>query len=408
MKKREGGKKKIFLSGVIVILYVLFGLNQYGNVGLLLPTQTTVAAVPSAVGTQEMEATVTLTTRSELLGVGDIPELPEQTRPSKNRPPRYLFGIFTYDGGDEAARREAIRSSYLSYYATNPLPSANETRKSWKEEEGWNHTICSLNELLSNASRAENPMACRFVYTFVVGGGDRLTSPSLCYWPDCAKTYSEFVLPQGQTPFEMSDALRVERRKRDDFTFLSIRENHKEGKTESWFGFAAALATQRQELGIQFLGKTDSDTIVFVDMFLKMFDVNRRGAIIRNPYIYAGWLIPRSTCVKKHWGRACAAEGFNAPLFMLGGFVMVSQPLARHSFLDGLSLEEKRKAHHPPHEDMSLANILFQGAPTLSGNVTTLGVSDKVVAIHPYKIPSDFVSTYFRRCRCRTNEETKK
>jgi hypothetical protein len=162
-------------------------------------------------------------------------------------------------------------------------------------------------------------LASKVLFTFVMGGGNRLTSPSLCYWPACAKTYSKLVLPQGQTPFEMSDALRVERRKRDDFTFLSIRENLNEGKTESWFGCAAALATQRQELGIQFLGKTDSDTIVFVNMFLEIFDVNRRGAILRNPYIYVGWLIPRYTRVKKHWGRACAAEGFNAPLFMLGG-----------------------------------------------------------------------------------------
>jgi len=327
-----------------------------------------------------------------------IPQLPPLIFPIPH--PRYFFGIFTFDGEQEAEMRQAIRTTYFSKNYNNQQTQTLGT-----------NTVCSLAEILSNNSLAQDESTCRIIFSFVAAGGDPKQKPTVCYWPTCATGTSDFLLPPGKDPYNMSRALRNEQARYKDFCFLAIQENPNEGKSETFFSFAVILSIERPDLRIGFIGKLDTDTLFFANDFVNDFVDNatvRRRRMLQHPFIYAGWEITREVCSQVSMNRVCANDGFHAPLFMPGGFYFLSQPLARHAFLDGLSREEKESAHFPHHEDMSIANIVFL-RPPVGNNITTVRIAflppashsktvpNNFFALHPIKNPGAFISNYTER-----------
>ncbi|CAB9510910.1 expressed unknown protein [Seminavis robusta] len=305
---------------------------------------------------------------------------------------RFLFGIFTYDGGTKNyQQRMAIRNSYLSFYR-NQAPLDNPAMK---------ETICSLEELLNNP-HLDDPYACQFVYTFVVGGGHPEQRPDICYWEECGHETKDFVVA---TPaFDVSEALSKEMSllNHTDFTFLSARENHEEGKTESWFTYAASLTRDRPELKLDYIGKMDDDTIVFVDRMLGRWQT-RFNHELEQPLVAGGWLIPRDLCSSSNsgWEGVCDNPKFYAPYMLPGGFNFASTKLAQQLYLIGTTLEHKKKMFFPGHEDMGFSNMVFS-----VDNVTTVPVGEHNPATHPTKTPEHMYRNYFKRCaECKRDEK---
>jgi hypothetical protein len=148
------------------------------------------------------------------------------------RTPRFLFGIFSTLRQQDLVRRNVIRRTYL---ASDP------------------YRICSLKELPSKPY-------CQIVYTFVVGANatgetDLVDNPPTSLTVDP----SEHPILDGN-----GDELIME----DDVTYLNLQENMEYGKSPSWFLYANTLV---DDLGVDFIAKVDSDTLVFPNRFLDEF-----------------------------------------------------------------------------------------------------------------------------------------
>lgn len=289
---------------------------------------------------------------------------------------RFLFGIFTFDSDNEYMLRRGHRMTYLKWFKFHHHLSPEKIlEKNYPSVDG----ICSLNHLLTNKTLAQDPDSCFIIYTYVVGGGNPKTRPTICYWgdQDCGDSTNaaNYTLPNGP---EYNFSHPEELREHNDFTFLSVRENQNEGKTESWFTYASALTKKRLDLDIDFVGKLDSDTILRSGR-LKTNTIQMDG--FKDAYIYGGHQpVSRKTCSRGSWGKVCQSPLFKAPVFVPGGFVFLSTGLARHVFLNGISLESKRSHVFPNHEDMSLANIAYADP-----NTTVTLLSFENTAFHPVK-----------------------
>lgn len=154
-----------------------------------------------------------------------------QLRRTRQRP-RFLFGIFSTLRETDAIRRSVIRRTYL---ASDP------------------DRICSVKDLV-------NKPHCQIVYTFVLGANatgptDMVDQPPQSLTVD---TREEPILDeQGRViPYE------------DDVTYLNLRENMEDGKSPSWFLYANTIV---DNLGVDFIAKVDSDTLVFPTQFLDEF-----------------------------------------------------------------------------------------------------------------------------------------
>eukprot|EP00970_Alexandrium_tamarense_P016127 scaffold6180_cov194-Alexandrium_tamarense.AAC.8 len=153
---------------------------------------------------------------------------------------RMLFGIFTYDSPNEYDIRKANRDTHLRYFKTHSSVVHSLENYTYPET-----TICSLQQLMHNATLVRDPYSCRYVYTFVMGGGigdeymkrkvtileegrDTVsTVKTRCLWedPQCGGTdITKWTLARSKT--NISDALADELTQYNDVTFLSIPENH--------------------------------------------------------------------------------------------------------------------------------------------------------------------------------------
>jgi hypothetical protein len=297
---------------------------------------------------------------------------------------RFLFGIFSMDSPIEQIRRQTHRETYLSYYK---LHLGNHTRQD---------TICSLSELIGNQDFINDRTKCQFVYTFVIGGGDPENSPARCFWGDtvCSGTSpSDMTLAQPNAKFSHA----AEYFKYNDITLLNIRENQHDGKSETWFSYVSALITvERPDLGVDFVGRLDSDAIIGVELLLNHYKRDaERFQNDSNPYLFGGGdYIDADFCFRT-W-RTCKRPEFIAPGFFGGGMMILSSPLARHAYLDGTVLERMEistKARLP--EDLLTANFAFRD-PNITVRVVPLIKEEHAyIFVHDYKEPAEFANEYW-------------
>ena len=198
--------------------------------------------------------------------------------------PRLLLGIFTVKDDDlEHKRRQMIRDTYLSYFRL----TANETSQ--------HKRICPLSDLLSN--HTELLRECQLVYTFVAGGK-----------PDG---------PTERVEFSDSEPLTLSTPGEEtDIVTLNIRENLKEGKSQSFFKYATAIADDY--VYFDYFAKTDTDTLIFPERILDI-DVKHLAAFPENVRVYGG--APRAKVQIDH---------LKGPVYNVGAFYWMSVDLARY------------------------------------------------------------------------------
>ena len=276
--------------------------------------------------------------------------------------------------------------------------------------------ICSLGELMGNATLAMDVRSCRVVYTFVLGGGaseggarkaqllrtkatdmrhghdtnvtSKVKTRCLYEDPECGGTdVTQWTLDAPQSA--VTPALRHElRAHRDDMTFLRVPENHELGKTDTWMTYAALLARSRPDLQMGFVGKLDSDNVVKWPRYFDWLERTYRREVEDVPFLYGGYAIHRSQCSQRHYGFVCARRGFRAEAFATGAFAYVSTPLARHVYLDGTTLAHKRGVW-VLGEDLQLANMAYsdpQVVPFVLNH--RYGQGRKLISTHCYNDPA--------------------
>ena len=279
---------------------------------------------------------------------------------------RFLIGIFSYDHPNEYDLRVANRDTHLNYFQQQHS-AINDNRA---------FTICSLQEVLKNASLFEDRSRCRILYTFVMGGGirdDNLrnkmgrglnmtlvnnTILTRCLWQDPICGGEDILQWTLKNPkFNTSSQLDDEIQKNQDITFLSISENHELGKTDTWFTYAAMLTKIRPDLNIRFISKLDSDNFISYDRFEKFLG-NAKEQIKSEKYIYGGSVVYKEVCSGRAYGYLCKDPQVIARLFMPGAFVYLSVPLAQHVFMNGTTLGRKKEVW-VPREDVQLGNMVY-------------------------------------------------
>ena len=305
----------------------------------------------------------------------------------KKTPYRFLFGIFSEDNEKEHNLRDNHRSTYLSYYKDWYDTKAGTSSDTVKYPQQRN-AICSLHELETSPALAQDPRACRIVYTFVFGGGDQ-NAPFICYWGDDNKcgglSSNNFVVTNPEYKFSAQE----ENSRYQDMTFLSVAEGHSKGKLHSWFSYATALTVDRPELGINFVGKLESTAILWPSKLMMNADNENNGSF-NQTHVYGGRMTPKKKCSKEKPAEVCKDKLFKAPFFGSAGFVFLSTALAQHVFLNGTTLKEKRSRFIPNHEDMSLGNLVY-----VDPKITVTNMNFQTTAKYPVK-PKNFQSEYWK------------
>lgn len=202
--------------------------------------------------------------------------------------PRMLLGIFTMkDDAQEMERRQAIRETYLNYYRSKENGTLACNR------------ICSLQELISLDSPNHSALLreCQLAYTFV--SGDNPQGPT------------ELVDFNESMPLTLPSTGNE-----NDIVSLNIRENMKEGKSQTFFKFATTVVDEY--VYFDYIGKTDTDTLVFPEELLDQH-INNLPLFPNNVRVYGG--SPRGKIQIDH---------IKGPAYNIGAFYWMSVDLARY------------------------------------------------------------------------------
>lgn len=197
--------------------------------------------------------------------------------------PKMILGIFTMDSPDETKRRDFIRNSYLNFYKSNYKNGGNhnidttnipfhpnkicslqnliglkvsEETNEQKEEKGEEMTISSSAKSLWDE--------CQIAYTFVMGahpstGPKELVDNVNRSNPITIQNPSPSILRHSHV-YELNATMT-------DVIFLNIRENMKEGKSQTWLKYVTLVMDEHQ-LYFDYIGKIDGDTLLYPDMFI--------------------------------------------------------------------------------------------------------------------------------------------
>jgi hypothetical protein len=199
-----------------------------------------------------------------------------------------------------------IRKTYLTQYTKSATP----------------HRICSLLELADKAfPNIEND--CRLAYTFVMGGN-----------PNGPTELVEF---NDSYPLTVNNIRNQEEK---DIVYLNIRENMKEGKSQTWFKYATTVLDHHY---FDYIGKTDVDTLLYPSSFLSQI-VDTLPIFPNNMRIYGGDYRIRPSTPTVNLG----------PVYMGGHLYFMSSDLAR--FIT--SSECNRTAVAVWSEDQSIGNFI--------------------------------------------------
>jgi hypothetical protein len=159
-----------------------------------------------------------------------------------------LIGIFSITTDKAKRRREIIREHIIL-----------------KDEK----RVCSLAEFQRQVRDSPTQRKCQVAYTFVIGAGDE-NSPT-DHWGDLPLTLATDQLGQVE----------------EDCTYLSIRENMEDGKSPTFMKTAALVA---KEYGLDYIAKTDDDSVVGLSSLIEYMDSDLPPAPY-NTRTYGGSLV---------------------------------------------------------------------------------------------------------------------
>lgn len=209
--------------------------------------------------------------------------------------------------------------------------------------------VCSLQEYVKSGHRKK---VCQILYTFVIGanpGGPTLILDD--------SSFRRTAAPETGEP---------------DITWLNIRENMQDGKTQTWFSFAASF-TRRYE--IDYVAKMDMDTVLDTRALLEFIDVN----LPPKPKVpapdrrkrYGGLLQEFLAC-----GSYIHCQMLRGTVYMSGQFYFVSGDLAEYISSDVFNSSQLRTGF----EDLDFGLWVFSYPAT----VNLVVMSGEMVWVHDF------------------------
>ena len=269
--------------------------------------------------------------------------------------PRFLLGIFSHDRfQQESDRRQMIRETYLQYYP--------------KYEPTHPHRICALQDILFNTKTNITWENCQMAYTFVTG---EIDNPQ----------HNHTVNVHATTSKELGTD-------HEDLVKLHIQENGDLGKTPTWFHYATLLI-QEYQLPIDYVIKTDSDTLLIPHRFFRwaqeqeeqQLQQAKRSDISSSTRrrIYGGLPMDKYAC---GYPTHDHCDNLTAPIYMGGALYFLSVDLARDASQYPLTI---------PHEDMAMGNAVYSFA-----GITNFSHPDAYLNTwkHPVKNPKRMKSMW--------------
>ena len=248
--------------------------------------------------------------------------------PTNNRKPAaaiLVLGIFSMDSTEESERRAMIRRTYLSQYSKSISNNKN--------------SICSLSSFLvrntstTTPSRGHegsiNDFGCRLAYTFVMGGN-----------PDGP---TELVKYNDTYPLLLPQTNKGGVEEEQDTIYLNIRENMKEGKSQTWLTYASKYLLEEYGMYFDYIGKTDTDTLLYPSSFISQV-LDQVPTFPDNTRIYGGDYRIRPSTDSLNLG----------PVYMGGHLYYLSPDLARFIISDNC----KRSDVAVWSEDQSIGNFV--------------------------------------------------
>lgn len=164
---------------------------------------------------------------------------------------RILFGIFTADFRQDRTYRKRHRSLF----------------KLWNDPR-----VCSIDDFKTRPVAERNE--CQLIYAFVLGAN-----------PDAPPHLLDESRPyEVQRPIKSS--IQTDDINEPDTILLNIRENMEDGKSQTWFKYAAEIA---KRYDLDYIAKCDGDSILHLHEFFMFAYINLPPAPY-NQHIYAGAL----------------------------------------------------------------------------------------------------------------------
>jgi hypothetical protein len=371
------------LNNVLVIsMLVLIGssgtlkedIHDYILNGKVLSTPVTAPQQQQQIQIQqkEGEAAPTTTTKEAVTQQ----QQPQQQHPPQNhhRPIRYLLGIQSMlNSTFETRRREVIRSTYLNYYVkTKQKPNR----------------ICSLQDMLSH--KIQSPEACQIIYTFFVGANPK-APPEQLQGSVRERTVpakdAELLLLQLQQQYDVdqnTNNTTTTRRRETDLTLMNVRENMADGKTSSWLNYGAVV-NEEENLGIDYIVKVDSDTMLIPERFLAWGRDNLRPSEER---VYGGY--PYDL----HYCQDCENETLLVgDVFMLGRMYFVSTDLGKFIGSDEMK-ETREKVRVPGKGDITISNFVYSHPQPI--RTVSMEEAENAIVWHPLKNELAFIHKWER------------
>jgi hypothetical protein len=226
-------------------------------------------------------------------------------------PSRILFGIFSMDSEEERHKRDLIRNSYLSF--------KDDPR------------ICSLATFLERTyQNAKDANKCLLIYTFVIGGN-----------PNGSTELMDDSHPITLDPSAIANA-------ENDATYLNIRENMEEGKSQTWFKFATKVMDLYD---MDYVSKCDSDSLVFVPSLFEFAKRNLPPAPY-NQRIYVGKMYDLQLCGGLDKPHCLAMKG---RAYMVGQLYILSADLVYYITSDQVD----RKGLSVGFEDYDIGRMVL-------------------------------------------------
>mmetsp|Transcript_660 Transcript_660/g.1611 ORF Transcript_660/g.1611 Transcript_660/m.1611 type:complete len:550 (+) Transcript_660:67-1716(+) len=378
-------------------------------------TTTTTTTTPSTTTTTTTTTSKAKAKMDKNDGAKALPPPPpsssSQIPPWNNGNTRILFGIMSYydKHNAETKRREAIRQTWLSL-------------------ENENVHFCALSDIVFDKTQSIDN--CTIIYTFVVTNGN-ITDPNRTILVDDKYThYNQIGYPELDQRREFAHSrLPTNSTKRPvhsnitDITVLNIYENGKQGKSTTWFNYASMIIKQHN-LPIQFIVKTDSDTMLYPNPFHKWFhykydkeiagpfqkyteqfsqppngDKQISSSAKTKPFmVFGGTPLTKSNC---GWPEYQTCRLMICPIFMGGAFYFVSVDMASYI----ASNDCPRKQVFIPHEDVNMGNLVWSYVNKIhpNNNFTTVDEQSDVVYVrshggayggiwrHPIKSPERMI-----------------
>ena len=260
---------------------------------------------------------------------GDHLDVKEETEEPIGADTTFLLGIFSTLSAKENQRRHLIRETYLTQGGGR---------------------ICSL--IQYTALHPKDRINCTVAYTFVVGAN-----------PDGP---SERFETDGE-PITLGPKALTGLVREPDIVYLNIKENMEHGKTPTWFRYGSMIS---QELGVHYVGKVDSDSLISIETFLRFVRTE----------------LPPAPYNRLKYGGRQLINYLQGGMYMAGELYFASSDLAQYvTNSDPIFLERRRKISVGV-EDMDFGSWVY----THPQPVRHVLLSRNMFWFHPLKEESEW------------------